>query len=55
MYEAENIAGGYGAVPPRAVGGIEGLIGAAAPLPPAAIGEPPREKRRGFFRRLFGG
>jgi hypothetical protein len=52
-------------MPPSPVGGIDRLLGgpaavadAQAPLPPGYVGEgapPPREKRRGFFRRLFGG
>ena len=45
------------------VGGIDGFLAsrgavadAGVPIPPGAVGhEPPREKRRGFFRRLFGG
>jgi len=51
-------------VPPSPVGGIDRLLGgpaavadAQAPLPPGYVGaaNAPREKRRGFFRRLFGG
>jgi penicillin-binding protein 1A len=51
-------------VPPSPVGGIDRLLGGPAavadvqaPLPPGFVGahNPPREKRRGFFRRLFGG
>jgi penicillin-binding protein 1A len=48
--------------PPSPVGGIDQLLGAPGavaeaqgPMPPGAVGGPPREKRRGFFRRLFGG
>jgi penicillin-binding protein 1A len=52
-------------MPPSPVGGIDHLLGgpaavadAQAPLPPGFVGAhnaPPREQRRGFFRRLFGG
>jgi penicillin-binding protein 1A len=51
----------YAAHTQSPVGGIDRLLGssavaeAQAPVPPGYVGAPPREKRRGFFRRLFGG
>ena len=52
-------------VPPSPVGSIDRLLGGHAAvadaegrLPPGFAGAPnapPREQRRGFFRRLFGG
>jgi penicillin-binding protein 1A len=42
--------------PPDGIGGLLGDVAeAAAPMPPGEVGGAPREKRRGFWQRLFGG
>jgi penicillin-binding protein 1A len=50
---AESPAGGID----RLLAGDAAVADARAPVPPGSVGgaNPPPEKRRGFFRRLFGG
>lgn len=50
-----SVAGGHGI--PHNLSPPATIADAAVPMPPGAVGEyiPPQERRRGFFRRLFGG